>query len=69
MKKLDLDNFSDEKYDSCWFEIKTGSKKIVTRDHEEFIRKSEALSLLHEITLYRIEKTVSGLKRSRLHAI
>lgn len=56
-------------YDSCWFEIKTDEKSIVLRDHEKFLRKSEALSRLQEITLYKIEKSVSGLKKSRLHSI
>ena len=58
-----------EKYDLCWFEIRTGTKSIVTRDHDEFMRKSEALSKLHEITLYKIEKTALGLKKSRMRTI
>lgn len=54
-------------YDSCWFEILTNGKRIVTRDHNEFLRKSGALSRVQEITLYKIERTVSGFRKSRIH--
>lgn len=56
-------------YDSCWFEIKLDSKRIITRDADVFIKKSEALSRIHEVYLYKIEKTTSGMKRTRIHAI
>jgi len=53
-------------YDLCWFEIVTPDKRIVIREHGEFLRKSNALSRIQETTLYKIERTTSGFKRSRL---
>jgi len=51
-----------EKYDNCWFEIKSDDKRIVTRDHDNFMRNAQALSRLHNIALYRIENG----RRSRI---
>ena len=56
-------------YDNCWFEIRTIDVRIITRDKEDFLRKSETLSKLQEITMYKIEKSNSGIKKSRLHLI
>ncbi len=57
-------------YDRCWFEILTPNKRIVVRGSEEFLRKSDMISHIEETTLYKIERTSSGLKRSRLlHAM
>ena len=57
-----------ERYQLCWFEIKTNEKSIVMRDCKKFLRKSEALSRTQEIRLYKIEKGTEGLKKSRVHS-
>ncbi|MBS3050774.1 MAG: hypothetical protein J4400_01340 [Candidatus Aenigmarchaeota archaeon] len=64
---LQFDNLG--RYDACWFEIVTNRQKMLIRDEGEFFRKSEALSHIQEITMYRIEKTVSGFRKSRIHSI
>jgi len=42
------------RYDACWFEIVTNRQKMLIRDEGEF---------------FRIEKTVSGFRKSRIHSI
>ena len=42
---------------------------MLIKDEGEFFRKSEALARIQEITMYRIERTVSGFRKSRIHAI
>ena len=69
---MDFDIFTEfdqEKYDLCWFEIRTNEKSIVMRDSKKFLRKSETLSRMQEVRLYKIEKGVTGLKKSRLPAV
>lgn len=66
---MELVHHSVMQYDTCWFEIATPDKRIITRDQDDFLRKSQAMSHIHEVTLYKIERTVSGFKRSRIHAI
>ena len=69
VKKLNT-QFSNvlETYDTAWFEIRTEEKKIIIRNRDEFVRKSEAMSKIREVTLYKIEKTSSGFRKSRVHA-
>lgn len=55
-----------ERYDVCWFEIKTGEKSILMRDREKFLKKSRALRQLEEVRLYRIERSATGMKKSRI---
>jgi len=53
-------------YEACWFEIKSQTGRILTRNREEFLQKSEALSHLQEVTLYKFEKTFSGMEKNRI---
>ncbi|MFA4820429.1 MAG: hypothetical protein WC613_05740 [Candidatus Aenigmatarchaeota archaeon] len=61
-----MDRNLTQEYENCWFEIRSQTGRILTRDREDFLRKSETLSRLQEVTLYKIEKTFSGMERSRL---
>ena len=56
-------------YDNCWFEIRTIDTRIVMRNREDFLRKSTALSKLHDLTLYKIERSTFGSRRSRMHLL
>ena len=52
-----------EKYDNCWFEIKSDDKRMMfTRDHMSFERTARTLSRIHNIALYRVENG----RRSRI---
>ena len=55
-----------ERYDACWFEIKTSDKSMLMRDCEKFLRKSSTLARVEEVRLYRIEKSATGMKRIRI---
>ena len=47
-----------EKYDNCWFEIKSDDRRMMfTRDHECFERTARTLSRIHNIDLYRVENS------------
>ena len=63
VKKLD---HNINQYESCMFEIKSQTRRILTRDFEDFLQKSEALSHLQEVTLYKFEKTFSGMEKNRI---
>ncbi len=58
-----------EKYESCWFEIKTIEKSIITRNREKFLKRSETMSRLEEVRLYKLEKGSAGLRKSRIPVV
>jgi len=63
VKKLD---HNINQYESCMFEIKSQTRRILTRDFEDFLQKSKSLSRLQDVTLYKIEKTLFGTRKTRM---